>query len=174
MHTKCINLSSCLVRISIQNHGRTFKRALNLLLMSSSLVQSTWDKIWQKKKRKVLSWVKWNKDTLFTSIHFSYPSNLDLNQRCFKSSRDPSSGRRVPASQDSQSLFLVVVNEFLKRRSTCSFLSFLFLSIVAVRVWITFQFSAYIFFSMHFWSSFCKHDDNPWQMQMFSVIHASS
>lgn len=67
---------------------------------------------------------KWIKHTLLTSIHFSHHSNLDQSQRCFRSSRNPNSGRRsVPASPGNQSLFLVVLNEFLKRRSTSSFLS---------------------------------------------------
>lgn len=60
--------------------------------------------------------VKWIQHMLLTSIHFSHHPHLDQSQRCFKSSRNPNSGRRsVPTSQGNQSLFLVVVNEFLKR-----------------------------------------------------------
>jgi len=126
------------------------------------------------KKREVWSWVKWNKHVLLTSVHFFHPSTSNRSQQRFKSSRSPNSGkRRVPASQGNQSLSSVVLNEFLKRGSTRSFLSF-FLGIAAVRVRLAFRFSANIFFKSHLWSPFCERDDSPWWTQMFSVTDASS
>lgn len=84
--------------------------------MSNSPVQCTLCKNLTGKKKESSMLVNWIKHMLLTSIHFSHHSNLDQSQRCFKSSRNPNSGRRsVPASQGNQSLFLVVVNEFLKR-----------------------------------------------------------